>query len=197
MLYRFPFFTRAYTRRSLFQLFMVCAFPIHVWTILMAFRDFSWVAERTNTWDAVGLLSYAMVFAFFETFGMFLILVLTGLFMPKGWSAEKRLGLLGVLYLILAVWAILIQSYSLNGYPLPGWVAKFLVESGHPLRLMWGGMFLVTALTVTVPVILLVRSEKAQRASIEIFDRLAILSSLYLLFDVVGAVVLVVRNIRA
>jgi len=193
---RYQFFTRAFTRKGLFQLFMVCAFPIHVWAIIMAFRDFSWVAERTNTWDAVGLFSYAVVFALVETLGVFLIMFLIGLFMPNGWDAEKRLALLGTLFLTLAVWAVLGQVYSMNGYSLPQWIVDFLVRSSHPFRFIWGGVFLSVGISVAVPVIFILRLEKGKKAVIEIFDRITMLSSLYILFDIAGIVVLVMRNVR-
>ena len=40
---------RFYTAGSLFQLFSVCAFPIHLWSLVMAFRDLAWVSARTQS----------------------------------------------------------------------------------------------------------------------------------------------------
>jgi len=196
MINRFRSFTRAYTRKGLYQLFMVCAFPIHVWAIIMAFRDFSWVAERTNVWDAIGLFSYAVVFALLETSGVFLIVFLIGLFLPNQWDVEKRLAILGTLFLVLAVWTILGQLYSMNGYPLPRWIFDFLIRSNHPFRWIWGGVFLPVLVSVFVPGVFMLRSGKGRRAVLEVFERISVLSSLYLLFDVAGIVVLVLRNIH-
>lgn len=193
---RFRLFAHIYTRKELSQLFLVCAFPIHVWAIVMGFRDFSWVAERTSTWDAVGLLSYAVVFALVETLGVFVILLLIGFFTPRQWDPEKRLALLGVLFLILAGWAILGQLYSMNGYPLPAWTVDFLVRSSHPYRLIWGGVFLAVVISAILPSLYILKSDRGKRAALDIFERISMLSMLYLLFDAFGIIFLVMRNVR-
>jgi len=53
------------------MLFLISAFPLHVWTLLLAFRDFSWLTERTNLWDAIGVLSYGLIYALFGCFPYF------------------------------------------------------------------------------------------------------------------------------
>jgi|WetSurMetagenome_2_1015567.scaffolds.fasta_scaffold337605_2 hypothetical protein len=190
------FFSRTYNRKGIIQLLMVCAFPIHVWAIIMAFRDFSWVAERTNTWDAIGLFSYAVVFAFVETLGVFLIVLFVGFFTPRQWDPEKRLAVLGTLFLMLAIWAVLGQIYSMNGCSLPSWIIDFLVRSDHPFRLLWGGSFVLVAASVTAAGLLVGVTDYGRRATLEIFDRISMLTSLYMVFDLAGIIVLVVRNIR-
>lgn len=188
-------FAGLYTRKTLFQLFMVCTFPIHVWAIIMAFRDFSWVAERTTTWDAIGLFSYAVVFALVESLGMFLVVCSVGVFTPGWWGAEKRASLLGFLYLMLGLWAILGQLFSLNGYPVPHWVVALMVYTGRPFLTLWGGVFLLVAASTAIPVFFLARLDGVQKGAVEFFDRISMLSSLYLFLDAVGVVVIVIRNV--
>ena len=195
MLNRLHFFARAYTRKGLFQLFMVCAFPIHIWAFFTAFRDFSWVAERTNVWDAIGLLSYAVVFALVETTGIFFIVALLGFLVPHRWDTDTRLALIGNLFLVVVVWSILGQVYSLLGYPLPKWVIDFLVSTNHPLRTLWGGVILFSAISAIVPTVLIIRSGKLKGMIIETFDRISLLSSVYVFFDLVGIVIIVIRNV--
>ena len=72
------FFANRYSRQGLGSLFLTCAFPLHFWALLMAFRDISWVAERTNLWDAIGVLGYGLVFALVESILIFLVLALLG-----------------------------------------------------------------------------------------------------------------------
>lgn len=162
----------------------------------MAFRDFGWVAERTNVWDAVGLLSYAMAFALLESIGVFLIVALLGILVPAGWGADKRLALLGILFLVVSLWVILGQLYSLYGYPLPEWAARFLVWTQHPLRMLWGGVFTLAVVSAVVPAVLILRREKVKGMIIETFDRISLLSSIYVLLDLVGIIVLTIRNLN-
>jgi len=196
MLNKFGFFAHAYTRKGLFQLFMVCAFPIHIWAIFAAFRDFSWVAERTNVWDAIGLLSYAVAFALVETIGIFFIVALLGLLVPSRWDSDTRLALIGNLFLTVAIWSILGQVYSLLGYPLPKWGIDFLVNADHPLRILWGTVFLPLVISAIVPTVLVIRSGRVKGMVIETFDRISLLSSVYVFFDLVGIVIIAIRNVR-
>ena len=64
---------KRYSKQGLWNLFLICAFPLHVWTIILAFRDFSWVTERTNSWDALGVVSYGLIFALIESVAVFLV----------------------------------------------------------------------------------------------------------------------------
>ena len=194
MLNSHSFFTRAYTNKSLFQLFMLCVFPIHVWTLLMGFRDFSWVALRTNVWDALGLLSYSLAFALVETTGIFLVLVVCGFLIPNRIEAEKRLALIGTAFMVVAIWSIVGQVYSLMRYPIPGWFADFLNQTNHPFRFLWGTVFLLTTVSAIVPLAFITRQEKFKNMVIEIFDRISTLSSLYVFFDFVGIVIITIRN---
>jgi hypothetical protein len=194
MLKNRSFFAQAYTRKSLFQLFMLCVFPIHAWALLMGFRDFSWVALRTNVWDALGLLSYSMAFALVETTGIFLILVVFGFLIPSRIDPEKRLALLGSAFLVVAIWAILGQIYSWMQYPLSGWLMNLLSRTHHPFRYLWSTVFLLVSISAILPLLSISRQEKLRRTIIEIFDRISTVSSLYVLLDIIGIVIIAIRN---
>jgi hypothetical protein len=175
---------------------MLCVFPIHAWALLMGFRDFSWVALRTSVWDALGLLSYSSVFALLETTGIFLILVVCGFLIPNQIDLEKRLAFVGTSYLIIAIWAILGQLYSMLGYALPGWFINFLVSTDHPFRYLWGIVFLLVTVSVSAPLVLIARREKFRKMIVESFDRVSTVSSLYIFFDLIGIVIIVIRNLH-
>ena len=55
-----------YTRQGLWTLFLMCALPLHIWTLILAFRDLPWLTDRTNAWDAFGVMSYGLIFALVE-----------------------------------------------------------------------------------------------------------------------------------
>lgn len=188
-------FTRLYPASGLFQLFMFCAFPIHVWALLMAFRDFSWVALRTNVWDALGLLSYSLVFAMVESLGIFLILVIAGFLMPRQIEPEKRLAFLGMAFLVVAIWAIAGQVYSWLRYPLPAWYADLLIRSQHPFRYLWGTVFALTLVSAAVPLVLISRRAGFRKMLTTVFERVSMVSSLYVFFDVIGIIIIVIRNL--
>lgn len=184
-----------YSRSGLWLLFLSTAFPIHLWTIILVLRDFSWVAERTNAWDAVGVAAYGMIFAFIETIFVFAIIVLVGFFLPKQWEENKRIAFLSMIVFLVALWAIIGQLYFMLNIDLPSGLMMFLVRSGHPLRWIYAGLFVLVSLTVIVPVYFFIRSEKMYRSIFNFIDRLAVLSAIYLVFDGISLVVILVRNL--
>ncbi len=189
------FFSRRYSRQGLWSLFLICALPLHVWTMILAFRDMSWVAERTNTWDAVGVFSYGLVFALAESLLLFLVFALLGFLISAHWDPQWRVSALAVLVLMLSLWAIIEQLFYLLVLPVPGFIIDFLVHSGHPLRTLYAGVFALLALTIAAPVILVLRSRKAAAFVQAAIDRLSLLVMFYLLFDAVGLVIVVIRNL--
>ena len=184
-----------YSRRGLWSLFLVCAFPLHVWTIILAFRDFSWVAERTNAWDAIGVLAYALVFAFAESLVVFLAAVLLGFLFPRRWEEGKRIALLSILVLVTTLWAMLGQLYFLWNLSLPDQAILFLAQTGHPLRILYAAILVVVIPTVLIPTYLVLRSDRSTRFILGLTERLSLLASIYLLLDGAGLVVVVIRNI--
>jgi hypothetical protein len=184
-----------YTRQGLWSLFLICALPIHLWTLILAVKDFSWVSERTNAWDAIGVLSYGMVFAFVESLAVTLAAVLLGFLISRQWEQGRRIALLSALVLIAALWAMAGQLYFLWGISIPGTILGFLAGTGHPVRILYAvGLALVTP-TVLIPAYLVLESDRVFQAVQEFSGRLALLAGLYLLIDAVCLVILVARNL--
>ena len=184
-----------YTRQGLWSLFLICALPIHLWTLILAVKDFSWVSERTNAWDAIGVLSYGMVFAFVESLAVTLAAVLLGFLISRQWEQGRRIALLSTLVLIAALWAMAGQLYFLWGISIPGTILGFLAGTGHPVRILYAvGLALVTP-TVLIPAYLVLESDRVFQAVQEFSGRLALLAGLYLLIDAVCLVILVARNL--
>ncbi len=113
------FFKRRYSRQGLWSLFLMCALPLHAWTMILALRDVSWVTDRTNAWDAVGVFSYGLVFALVESLIIFLVASLLGFLISARWDREWRVILLTVLVLMLSLWAIAEQLFFLLPVRLP------------------------------------------------------------------------------
>ena len=189
------FFSQRYSRQGLWTLFLMCALPLHAWTMILAFRDVSWVTDRTNAWDAVGVFSYGLVFALVESLIVFLLASLLGFLVSARWNREWRVMLLTVLVLMLSFWAIAEQLFFLLPVRLPASFISLLVQSGHPLRTLYLVVIALVSLTIVIPVMLVLRSEKAVRFLRAAVDRLSLLAVFYLLFDAIGLVIVVIRNL--
>ena len=149
------FITQRYSKKELWSLFLICAFPLHLWTLIFAFRDISWLTERTNLWDAIGVVSYGMIFAFVESVMIFLVLALLGLILPAQWYSDRRIAFLSLLILLTSVWGMISQLLLVWSFPLPIQAIQFLRSSNHPLRMLYAACLVVVAPTILLPVYLL------------------------------------------
>jgi hypothetical protein len=186
---------KQYSKKGLWSLFLICAFPLHLWTIILAFRDFSWVSERTNSWDAVGVLSYGLIFAFIESVMFFLVTLLLGFLVSKKWEEDRRNALLGNLALITSLWAMASYLYFILQVSIPGQVVGFFVNLDHPLRFLYAFSLAFIGVTVALPTYFILRSDKFLQFIKGVFERLSLLTIFYLFFDFVGLVIVIVRNV--
>ena len=186
---------KRYSKQGLWSLFLACAFPLHVWTIILAFRDFSWVTERTNSWDAMGVVSYGLIFAFVESIAVFLVAVLLGLLISKKWNEDRRITLMSLLVLITSLWAMINYLFFMLNVSVPGKTILFMAGLSHPLRYIYAVGLVVTGLTVVIPAYFVLRSEKFFKGVQGLFERLSLLTLFYLVFDFVGLVIVIIRNV--
>jgi hypothetical protein len=179
----------------LWYLFSAVAFPIHVWAILLFLQDFSWLAERTNTWDAVGVGAYSLSLALIESGVVFLVAALLGLLISTKWDQITRVALMGTLVIIVSFWAILGQLWFLWEWSLPtSWIVA-LANQAHPLRILYLATFAIVFPTVVVATIVQFSSSKINRLTYEFFDRLSLLITLYLFLDLVSIIIVIIRNL--
>lgn len=183
-----------FTPADWFRLFLVCAFPLHLWTLLMAFRDVNWVAERTTTWDALGFTGYALFYTLIESVLLFGFIALLSLLLPRGWSRSMRFVTLSLLAFVLAGWSIVEQLILIVFYGRLRHLGAALPWLGGTAAPMWITAALV-ALTVIVPLLILNGRSKLQSGVEAVLERLTILSGLYLVLDGVGLIVILIRNL--
>jgi hypothetical protein len=174
----------------------MCAFPLHLWTILLALRDFSWLIDRSNLWDAISVLAYGLIFAFAESLIVFGIAAVLGLLVPTYWGPERRVALMSILALCLAVWAILSQLYWLLGVSTPEFLVRSLMDVAHPVRFLYGGALAIVLLTVVPPAYFILKSDVFFRTVEGLIDRLSLLMTVYLFFDFVGLILVIIRNVN-
>lgn len=184
-----------YTRRSLWTLFLICAFPLHVWTIVFGLLDMSWVAERTNFWDAVGVIAYGLVFAFLESLLIWLAACLLGFLISLHWQIGQRVTALGALALAASFWGMAGSLYFLLDTSLPSFILTTLIQSGHPLKLLYAVVLALVIPSIALPVFLILHSKRFYRLASDLLERLALLTTVYLALDAAGLVIVLLRNI--
>ena len=184
-----------FTKNDYFKLFLVCAFPLHLWTILMMLRDINWVAERSTTWDAVGFSRYALLYTLAESVFLFGFILLLSLLLPRRWNKTLRFTVLSLLAFVLAGWSIMEQLILIVLWTrlqaLPARLPFLVAGKWVPLTI---AVVLVLA-SVLVPLVFLRKSEKLQRNVFNILERLTLLSGLYLFLDAGALALVIYRNL--
>lgn len=171
------------------------ALPLHVWTIILALRDFDWVSARTNSWDAVGVIAYGLAFAMIESLVVVIGAILLGFLVSRKWEEKRRVALMSMLVIILSLWSIFNQSYFLNEMSPPAWLAEFIFRTGRPVVALYVLALMLTSLSFAIPTYFIVRSDKFLHILQEGIDRLSLLMTLYLVFDAAALVIILVRNL--
>jgi len=184
-----------YSKQGLWSLFLICAFPLHLWTLILVFRDMDWVIQRTNVWDAVGVGAYGMLFAFAESIILFTGIVLFGLLLPNRWQSERRVAFLSLLVMLTAFWAVFGQLRFLWNLSLPMPLSLILARSDHPFRLLYAMYLAVVIPSILIPVYVFVRSNNSIKWMQDLTERLSTLTMFYLLFDAAGLVIVLLRNL--
>jgi hypothetical protein len=188
--------SKYYKKTDLWTLFLISAFPLHVWTLLLAFRDISWLTERTNLWDAVGVLSYGLIYALFESVAIYVIILLLGFLITPFWSIKQRVTALGLSITMVSLVAIVGQLYYMQGWTLSDPLIAFLAQTGHPLRWLYGTAIAVILLVVVLPILLVFRSPRTITVWNEITDRISLLMTMYLPLDFAALCIVVYRNVQ-
>jgi hypothetical protein len=184
-----------YSKQTVWTLFLLCAFPLHLWALLISFGDISWLSERTNLWDAIGVFSYGLIFAMVETLVAFFVCLCAGFLVSPKWDQGRRVTLLSMLFLMLGLYAMLSQLYFIWNWSFPSVFLNFVASSGHPVRILYLCSLIVTAPLVIILTYTILHSEKVYRVAVDLMDRLSLLAMIYMMLDVFALIVVVVRNI--
>ncbi len=184
-----------YSRHGLWILFLCCAVLPHLWALILIARDMSWVTERSNAWDAIGVASYGLLFTLIESILLFAVVCLLGFLTPRGWSVDRRIAFLSILTLTGMFWAVIAQLAFLVGFDPPAGLLRLLAGNAHPVRLMYLLAFAVVLPTVLIPALRIAASDGALKFARQVMERLTLLSAFYLFLDLLGLVVLIIRNI--
>lgn len=184
-----------YSKQGLWNLFLVCALPIHLWAFFLGLRDLDWITARTNFWDAIGVLSYGLIFAFIESLAVFLAAAVLGSLVSGKWDEKKRITLMGTLFIILPFWSMINQAYFLRGASPSSLVVEFFTGISRPLVALYAVMLFLVGLSFLLPTFFILRSNKIEQALQNGFERPSTLMGLYLFFDVIALIIIIVRNL--
>jgi hypothetical protein len=187
---------KRYSKQGLFTLFLICAFPTHVWTFILVFKDFSMLISRlVGIWGAIGVLAYGLLFALIESIFVLLVAALAGFLISPRWKESQRIALLGFLVTITMLWEIFAQACFIWNLHVPARMALFLALFHLPFGFYYAIILIGVTATTLVPVLLILRNAKFYNFVRNVIERITLLSEFYLFFDVMALIVVIVRNV--
>jgi len=185
-------------QKDLLKLFLIIAFPIHIWSIYQVLSNFEWVAERTTVWDAVGFTAYSLTFALFESILFLVLLSPIYLRLRKNNKADIVLAVIGSVFMIVAIWEMIYQINSNNSNFFVTTIDQ--IVSKYKLRYRYkAGLIMSVAVFITtsigLPPFLIVKYDKLKSIIIELYERIELLSYFYLALDLLSIVIVIIRNL--
>lgn len=171
--------SRLPARRQLLPILTAIVIPIHIWVLFRVMTSIPQWILRSDQWELIGIISYSLMFALLETLLVFLfVLLLIGL------VSRQRLD--PILIPVVAVFATLTTALMVVLLIIPLQDILFLI------------LALVVYILLLVASYILVRRNKTIAGLINsIIDRLIPLAVLYIMFDVLAAFIVVIRNLFA
>ena len=182
-----------YSKQEIWTLFLIAAFPLHVWALILFFWDFSWIEERAGTWNAIGVGAYALVIALVESVFVLLVALLLGFLIPKLWSPKVRASTMALIIMLVSVWAILGQLYFIYAPNLTRLILtlKPLSRSLYMLYLVLVGIIVIS---FVIPIWFALNSSKFRKGLDAVVERVSFLTIFYLVFDVIAIIIVAWRN---
>jgi hypothetical protein len=171
------------SKEEYFQLFLVCAFPVHLWAILTLMKWASTLILPLDGAQILGVVAYVLVFALLESLFVFGLLFALSLILPQRHFHSQLIPVGSVIIFLASTSAAFIHLYQ---------VWKFEVIPPN----LWAGFWVFLGLAAVFPLVHLVkRNQRLETAIRSAVEKLTVLSMIYLVFDFLGVFVLLVRNL--
>lgn len=168
-------------RRDIIWTFAACCFPIHAWSILNVLRNVpSWqLMMSTREW--IGVAAYIQAFALLESIIVLFVFLLFGAVLPARWFRNRFVAQSSIAIFVTSGWALALHfNYGLIRRP------------DVSTSLQWAILYLAS---IAAACVLVRRYAKLAAWMSACAERLLVLSFFYVSIDILGIVIIVVRNL--
>lgn len=188
MVARFP-------RDFSWRLFLVASLPLNFWAMIVWFKNFGPVALEYSTWDAIGLGAYLLTYALIEIMVVYAVFVLVFMLLPRRVPLQRIFAFFSSLYFLFTFGIILLQSRAVFELPPLGNLWPFLRILTRFFTSNYILILSLIALTVLATLASILFSPKVTAKAEAILERLYLLSGIYLVFNILAIIIVVIRNI--
>jgi len=173
------------SREQAFLLLLAILFPINFWALVIFLQELPAYVLRMSAWEVLGVLAYLLTVALIDSLVLLAVSIILLFFMPASLLVGRYATAGTISAYLIILWLIPIQ-YQEN------FAARFII-----VQQSWFGWFWLALLVISLVLCsaILTRSDKFERMMRAYLDRLSLLSSVYLFFNVTGLLIVVTRNL--
>ncbi|MGB1251184.1 MAG: hypothetical protein ACPG8W_11255 [Candidatus Promineifilaceae bacterium] len=162
--------------RDIIPLFLLTAFPIHLWSYYNVMREFpAWLA-RLNPIDLIATIGFSQLMPFLESIIVFVPILIVVRWLPQRFEQAERIAMVFCFLMVSAAWSIFFH-WSVD-----------VVRTWRLAFVGFGGFYLVT---LALPLAYLLRSKTAAVRIADVVERLNVLSAIYIAIDLVCILIVI------
>lgn len=162
---------------------------------MLALRDMPWIINRSTLWDGIGVISYTLFIAFLESITLTLLAILAIHMLPKNWGKDRLIASVALLACIIMLWGMEGQAFFLFEQRVPAVLIDLFARCDHPLRIL----YTIISFIVLVSIIIALAAARYSFTFLKMIqttgEALAVLMAIYLTIDVLGIIILIIRNV--
>jgi hypothetical protein len=167
-------------KKQTIQFFLMCIFASHVWTILNFLHEIPALTLRLTALELVSVFSYFLTFALIEALVIWVIINLLSVILPPKILRDKFLAKASAILLMTYLWMIpLLRNFKTLLYWPRG-------------RTLWFVLYLLLFFLIQYA---FMKMPNLDRRITLIIEHLIVLSSVYVIFDFMAIIVILIRNI--
>ena len=175
-----------FTKAETLNLLLVCAFPVHLWAIIILIYDLSWYLQKRSMGFFLGVSGYTLGFAILESLIFFVFIYLLAFLFPRSWQGNTPIAVASTAALVIAFWAVMSKTFLFTSGTSPAWFEWIILRVYYRQHQLAPIFWIVLLSSAAFPFLVLPRWEKGQKAMIAFTEKITILVPIYLLFDLIG-----------
>lgn len=178
------------------KLFLILAFPIHFWIVLLGFQDLAYIIELSSASGGIGFMSYLLLYALIDSLILWIIVALISQLTPKSWTPQFRFLWLSFLGFTITFAAVIEQEALFNFY-ISTQTLQGISWLSYPVFALAAFIALFGLANWVFPKYVVERFQPIQTRLYSIEGALANLAFFYIFLDLLAFINIIVRNIPA
>lgn len=161
-------------------MFLAFAFASNAWALYDITQELPAWIKRLSIAEMVGVMAHSLAFALLDSLTVFIGLTLLAILLPESWLRKRYVAIGTAVAIITGIWMIyfhlngLISARNIGGLGL--WILSYVVVLG-------------------LAYFFIQRNDRVSRAFSSFAERLALLAGIYIMLDIFGVIVILVRNV--